>query len=53
MSPIEGFADEKWDAMLAVMLTAPFQLIKRLLPDMKEKGERVTEINLTREKDIE
>ena len=36
--PIESFPDEKWDAMLAVMLSAPFHLIKRILPDMKEKG---------------
>lgn len=38
VSPVEDFADEKWDAMVAVMLTAPFQLTKRLLPAMKQNG---------------
>ena len=41
MSPIEKFPDETWDAMLAVMLSAPFHLAKRLLPTMKEKGENL------------
>ena len=35
---MEDYPDEKWDEMLAVMLTAPFHLTKRFLPAMKKKG---------------
>jgi 3-hydroxybutyrate dehydrogenase len=34
--PIEDFPEAEWNAMLQVMLTAPFQLIKYLLPAMKQ-----------------
>ncbi len=38
ISPIEDFPEEVWSRMLQVMLTAPFQLIKYLLPGMKRHG---------------
>ncbi|XP_066265239.1 D-beta-hydroxybutyrate dehydrogenase-like isoform X1 [Branchiostoma lanceolatum] len=37
-SPIESFPLATWDAMMAAMLTAPFLMIKHLLPAMKAKG---------------
>jgi 3-hydroxybutyrate dehydrogenase len=33
--PVEEFPEAEWNALLQVMLTAPFQLIKHLLPAMK------------------
>jgi 3-hydroxybutyrate dehydrogenase len=38
VSPIEDFAEERWTVLLGVMLTAPFMLIKRLIPGMYERG---------------
>lgn len=38
VSPIEQFDDAKWDSMMAVMLDAPFVLIKALLPRMYRRG---------------
>lgn len=38
ISPVEEFPEEVWNRMLQVMLTAPFQLIKYLLPEMKRRG---------------
>jgi len=38
LSPIEEFPVEKWDAEIAVMLSAPFHLSRLLLPDMKKNG---------------
>ncbi|WP_298629705.1 3-hydroxybutyrate dehydrogenase [uncultured Thermus sp.] len=38
IDPVEDFPLEIWQKMLQVMLTAPFQLIKALLPGMKAKG---------------
>jgi 3-hydroxybutyrate dehydrogenase len=38
VSPAEDFADERWDTLLAVMLTAPFMLSKAVLPGMYERG---------------
>ncbi len=35
---IEEFDESKWDLLLSTMLTAPFLLIKKLLPAMYEKG---------------
>lgn len=37
VSPVESFPEETWNAMIQVMLTAPFQLIRALLPGMKER----------------
>ena len=38
VNPVESFELEKWDRLLAVMLTAPFLLIRALLPAMYERG---------------
>ncbi len=37
VSPIEEFDEAKWDLLLAIMLTAPFVLLRALLPAMYEK----------------
>jgi 3-hydroxybutyrate dehydrogenase len=36
--PVEEFPEATWNNMIQVMLTAPFQLIKYLLPAMKAAG---------------
>lgn len=36
--PVEEFPEAEWNAILQVMLTAPFQLTKYLLPAMKANG---------------
>ncbi len=38
ISPVESFDPDRWDQMLAVMLTAPFLLIGKLIPGMYERG---------------
>ena len=38
IAAVEEFPEERWTRMLQVMLTAPFQLIKYLLPAMKQRG---------------
>ncbi|MDB4929170.1 MAG: D-beta-hydroxybutyrate dehydrogenase [Myxococcaceae bacterium] len=38
VSPVEDFDEAKWDLLVAVMLTAPFLLIKALIPGMYERG---------------
>lgn len=38
VSPIEKFDPAKWDLLLQVMLTAPFQLIQASLPGMYERN---------------
>ena len=38
VAPIEEFPEERWAELLQVMLFAPFQLTKYLLPGMKERG---------------
>jgi 3-hydroxybutyrate dehydrogenase len=38
VSPVESFEIEIWDRLLAVMLTAPFLLIRSLIPAMYERG---------------
>lgn len=38
VSPIEEFDETKWDSMLAVMLDAPFVLIKDLIPGMYRRN---------------
>lgn len=35
---IEVFPEDRWDDMIAVMLTAPFLLTRYAWPDMKERG---------------
>lgn len=37
VSPIEDFDEAKWDLLVAVMLTAPFLLIKALIPGMYDR----------------
>jgi 3-hydroxybutyrate dehydrogenase len=37
VAPIEDFADERWDAVLAVNLSSAFHLIKALVPQMKAR----------------
>jgi 3-hydroxybutyrate dehydrogenase len=36
--PVEDFPEASWNTMIQVMLTAPFQLIKYVLPAMKAAG---------------
>ena len=38
IAPVDEFPEETWNRMLQVLLTAPFQLIKYLLPGMKAQG---------------
>lgn len=38
IAPVEEFPEETWGRMVQVMLTAPFQLTKYLLPGMKHRG---------------
>ena len=38
VSPIDEFPDAMWSRLVQVMLTAPFQLMKAVLPGMKERG---------------
>ena len=37
IDPVEDFPEAAWNRMLQVMLTAPFQLIKYLVPGMKQQ----------------
>ncbi|GAB4268424.1 MAG: 3-hydroxybutyrate dehydrogenase [Deferrisomatales bacterium] len=38
VAPVEEFPEEVWAAMIQVMLVAPFQLTKHLVPAMKANG---------------
>lgn len=38
VSPVDELDDAKWDKLLMVMLTAPFMLIRALIPSMYERG---------------
>ena len=38
VAPVEEFSEETWARMIQVMLVAPFQLTRGLLPGMKEQG---------------
>ena len=38
VSPIEEFDEAKWDSMIALMLSAPFVLIKMLVPGMYRRS---------------
>jgi 3-hydroxybutyrate dehydrogenase len=38
VSPIEEFDESRWDRIQAVMLTAPFLLVKALIPGMYARG---------------
>ncbi len=37
-APIHEFPDDKWDLLIAILLSAPFHLTKRFLPGMQQKG---------------
>ncbi|GAC1337171.1 MAG: 3-hydroxybutyrate dehydrogenase [Candidatus Dormibacteria bacterium] len=39
VSAVEQFDPDRWDTLLAVMLTAPFLLIRGLIPGMYERGQ--------------
>jgi 3-hydroxybutyrate dehydrogenase len=38
VSPIEDFPVEKWNSIIAVLLSAPFHLIRLLVPEMRRRG---------------
>ncbi|HEX3344324.1 MAG TPA: SDR family NAD(P)-dependent oxidoreductase, partial [Polyangiaceae bacterium] len=38
VSPVDEFDESMWDKLLAVMLTAPFALIRALIPGMYDRG---------------
>lgn len=38
VSPIDEFPDEMWSRLIQIMLTAPFQLMKVVLPGMQQRG---------------
>ena len=38
VSPIEDFPEDRWDFIIALMLSAPFYLTKYVWPSMKEHG---------------
>lgn len=38
VSPVEDFSPEKWDAVIAINLSAAFHTIRLAVPDMKELG---------------
>ena len=38
VSPIDEFPDEMWSRLIQIMLTAPFQLMKAVLPGMQQRG---------------
>src|SRR5689334_21103946 len=38
VSPVESFPSEKWDAIIAINLTAAFHTTRHALPGMKAKG---------------
>ena len=39
VSPVEDFDEDRWDALLAVLLTSPFLLARYAWPQLKESGE--------------
>jgi len=46
VSPVEEFPEDKWDFMIALMLTAPFLLTRYSWPSMKQNGwGRIIHIN--------
>jgi 3-hydroxybutyrate dehydrogenase len=38
VAPVESFPDEKWDAIIAINLSAAFHATKAALPGMKQRG---------------
>jgi 3-hydroxybutyrate dehydrogenase len=39
VAPVEEFPEEKWDALIALLLTSPFLLAKYAWPALRESGE--------------
>jgi len=39
VSPVEDFDEDRWDALVAVLLTSPFLLARYAWPQLKESGE--------------
>jgi len=39
VSPVEDFDEDRWDALVAVLLTSPFLLARYAWPHLKESGE--------------
>lgn len=39
VAPVEAFPEERWDALLAVLLTSPFLLARYAWPALRESGE--------------
>src|SRR3954468_10268968 len=39
VAPIEDFPEDRWDAMLALLLTSPFLLAKHAWPALRESGD--------------
>jgi 3-hydroxybutyrate dehydrogenase len=37
-APVEDFAEERWDAVIAINLTSNFHAVKAVLPQMKRRG---------------
>ena len=37
-APVEEFADERWDAVIAINLSSNFHAVKAVLPQMKRRG---------------
>lgn len=38
VSPVDSFPEEKWDAIIAIILSSAFHATKAVVPAMKEKG---------------
>lgn len=38
VAPIEAFTDENWDRIIEINLSAPFRLIRQILPSMRASG---------------
>jgi 3-hydroxybutyrate dehydrogenase len=38
VAPVDQFPPEKWDQLIAILLTAPFYVMRAAIPYMKEKG---------------
>jgi 3-hydroxybutyrate dehydrogenase len=38
VAPVDSFPEEKWDAIIAIILSSAFHTTKAVIPAMKEKG---------------
>lgn len=47
VSPVETFPTAKWEQMIGLMLTSPFLLVQKFLPEMKRKGYKLCSKSLT------